>query len=140
MAMHATTLTCIKQIASVAKKHGIPLVIDNTFASPYYQNPLLLGSSISSLCPIPSTDSNQRPRCRHRDSFHHEIYQRSQRRSRRCPPLSQSYPPLPLSIPPKRSRRRSFPFRRLALLERNQDPFTAHATTWVERFTDRALA
>ncbi len=32
--------------ASVAKKHHLPLVVDNTFASPYLQNPLALGSEI----------------------------------------------------------------------------------------------
>ncbi len=31
---------------SVAKQHGIPLVVDNTFASPYLQNPLLLGADM----------------------------------------------------------------------------------------------
>jgi methionine-gamma-lyase len=32
--------------ASVAKTHQIPLVVDNTFASPYLQNPLSLGADI----------------------------------------------------------------------------------------------
>lgn len=32
--------------ASVAKKHKIPLVVDNTFASPYLQSPLILGAEL----------------------------------------------------------------------------------------------
>ena len=32
--------------ASVAKKHHLPLVVDNTFASPYLQNPLAIGADI----------------------------------------------------------------------------------------------
>lgn len=36
----------IKAAAAVAKKHGIKLVVDNTFASPYLQNPLDLGADI----------------------------------------------------------------------------------------------
>jgi methionine-gamma-lyase len=33
---------CVK----IAKKHGIPVVVDNTFATPYFQRPLELGASI----------------------------------------------------------------------------------------------
>ncbi len=36
----------IEMWASVAKKHGIPLIVDNTFASPYLQRPLNLGADI----------------------------------------------------------------------------------------------
>ncbi|MEQ1936110.1 MAG: PLP-dependent transferase, partial [Fimbriimonadaceae bacterium] len=36
----------IRAIASVCKKHGLLCVIDNTFASPYVQNPLDLGCDI----------------------------------------------------------------------------------------------
>jgi cystathionine gamma-lyase len=32
-------------VATVAKKHGIPLIVDNTFASPYLQLPLSLGAT-----------------------------------------------------------------------------------------------
>ena len=32
--------------ASLAREHGIPLVVDNTFASPYLQNPLKLGAHV----------------------------------------------------------------------------------------------
>ena len=32
--------------AGVAKKHNIPLIVDNTFATPYLQNPLHLGGDI----------------------------------------------------------------------------------------------
>ncbi len=32
--------------AAIAGKHKIPLILDNTFASPYLQNPLLLGADI----------------------------------------------------------------------------------------------
>ncbi len=32
--------------AGVAKKHNIPLIVDNTFATPYLQNPLHLGADI----------------------------------------------------------------------------------------------
>jgi len=36
----------IEACSSVAKKHGLTLVVDNTFASPYLQNPLDLGAGI----------------------------------------------------------------------------------------------
>ena len=36
----------IESIAKVAKKHGILLGVDNTFASPYLQNPMDLGANI----------------------------------------------------------------------------------------------
>lgn len=36
----------IEMLAKLAKKHGILSVVDNTFASPYCQNPLLLGVDI----------------------------------------------------------------------------------------------
>ena len=36
----------IEAISSITKKHGILLVVDNTFASPYLQNPLDLGADI----------------------------------------------------------------------------------------------
>lgn len=34
----------IAQITEIAKKHGIQVVVDNTFSSPYLQNPLELGA------------------------------------------------------------------------------------------------
>jgi cystathionine beta-lyase/cystathionine gamma-synthase len=40
-------ITDIKAVASIAKKHGLLSVIDNTFASPVNQNPLDLGIDIS---------------------------------------------------------------------------------------------
>ncbi len=36
----------IQQVAQIAHKHGIPLVVDNTFATPYLQQPLKLGADI----------------------------------------------------------------------------------------------
>ena len=39
-------LTDIRKIAEIAHKHEIPLVVDNTFSSPYLQNPLDLGADI----------------------------------------------------------------------------------------------
>lgn len=36
----------IAALAKAAKKHGILTVVDNTFASPYFQNPLSLGADI----------------------------------------------------------------------------------------------
>jgi methionine-gamma-lyase len=36
----------IEGCANIANKHGIPLVIDNTFATPYLQRPLELGAQI----------------------------------------------------------------------------------------------
>lgn len=36
----------IEAIATLAKKHGIKTIVDNTFASPYLQSPLLLGADI----------------------------------------------------------------------------------------------
>ncbi|MBS1730688.1 MAG: cystathionine gamma-synthase [Bacteroidetes bacterium] len=39
-------ITDIQAIASIAKKHGILVCVDNTFASPYLQNPITLGADI----------------------------------------------------------------------------------------------
>lgn len=39
-------VTDIKAASSVAKKHNILTVVDNTFMTPYYQNPLDLGADI----------------------------------------------------------------------------------------------
>ena len=39
-------VTDIAKIASQTKKHGLLLIVDNTFMSPYFQNPLLLGADI----------------------------------------------------------------------------------------------
>lgn len=36
----------IKKLADITKKHGILLIVDNTFLSPYFQNPLDLGADI----------------------------------------------------------------------------------------------
>ena len=36
----------IEKIAQICKKHGLLLIVDNTFLSPYFQNPLLLGADI----------------------------------------------------------------------------------------------
>lgn len=36
----------IKGCAAIAKRHGIPLVVDNTFPTPYYQRPFELGADI----------------------------------------------------------------------------------------------
>ncbi|MDV3293103.1 MAG: PLP-dependent aspartate aminotransferase family protein [Nitrososphaerales archaeon] len=36
----------IRRISRLAKGHGIPTVVDNTFASPYVQNPLDLGATV----------------------------------------------------------------------------------------------
>lgn len=36
----------IAKISAIAKKHGILLIVDNTFLSPYFQNPLCLGADI----------------------------------------------------------------------------------------------
>ena len=36
----------IEDCAAICKKHGLLLVVDNTFASPYLQNPLTLGADI----------------------------------------------------------------------------------------------
>lgn len=40
------TLTNIKAVADIGKKHGIPTVIDNTFMSPYLQRPMELGIDV----------------------------------------------------------------------------------------------
>lgn len=39
-------LTDISMVASIAKEAGVMLTVDNTFASPYLQRPLLLGADI----------------------------------------------------------------------------------------------
>ena len=39
-------VTDIARTAELAKKHGLLLIVDNTFMSPYFQNPLSLGADI----------------------------------------------------------------------------------------------
>ena len=39
-------VTDIEATAKIAKKHKLLLIVDNTFMSPYFQNPLLLGADI----------------------------------------------------------------------------------------------
>ena len=39
-------ITDIKAIADIAKRHGIKTIVDNTFATPYNQQPLTLGADI----------------------------------------------------------------------------------------------
>ena len=39
-------ITDIKKCAEIAKKHGLLLVVDNTFSSPYLQKPLDLGADV----------------------------------------------------------------------------------------------
>lgn len=40
-------VTDISELAKTAKKHGLLLIVDNTFLSPYFQNPLDLGADIA---------------------------------------------------------------------------------------------
>lgn len=40
-------VTDISELAKIAKKHGLLLIVDNTFLSPYFQNPLDLGADIT---------------------------------------------------------------------------------------------
>ena len=39
-------LVDIRSIAEIAHRHNLPVVVDNTFASPYFQQPLKLGADI----------------------------------------------------------------------------------------------
>ena len=39
-------VTDIAAVASVARRHNLLLIVDNTFMSPYFQNPLALGADI----------------------------------------------------------------------------------------------
>lgn len=39
-------VTDIRACAAIAKKHGAMLIVDNTFLSPYFQNPIALGADI----------------------------------------------------------------------------------------------
>jgi len=39
-------VTDIEELAKITKKHGILLIVDNTFMSPYFQNPLKLGADL----------------------------------------------------------------------------------------------
>lgn len=39
-------ITDLKGLASIAHKHNIPLVVDNTFCSPYLQRPIELGADV----------------------------------------------------------------------------------------------
>ena len=40
------TLIDIKKVADIAHSHNIPLIVDNTFCTPFYQRPLELGADI----------------------------------------------------------------------------------------------
>ena len=39
-------VTDIRSLSVIAKKHGLLLIVDNTFLSPYFQNPLALGADV----------------------------------------------------------------------------------------------
>lgn len=39
-------LVDIENVATIARRHGVALVVDNTFLSPYIQTPLTLGADI----------------------------------------------------------------------------------------------
>ena len=39
-------VTDIKRVSDIAKKHGLIVIVDNTFLTPYYQKPLSLGADI----------------------------------------------------------------------------------------------
>lgn len=39
-------ITDLKKMAEIAKKHNLYLIVDNTFATPYWQQPLTLGADI----------------------------------------------------------------------------------------------
>ena len=39
-------ITDIRKLAEIAKRHKLLLIVDNTFMSPYFQNPLVLGADI----------------------------------------------------------------------------------------------
>ncbi len=39
-------VTDLRKVASLAKEHGCLLIVDNTFLSPYFQKPILLGADI----------------------------------------------------------------------------------------------
>ena len=39
-------VTDIEAVSEITKKHGIYLIVDNTFLSPYFQNPLKLGADV----------------------------------------------------------------------------------------------
>jgi methionine-gamma-lyase len=43
----AMQVTDLRAVAEIAHAHGCPLVVDNTFASPYLQKPLDLGADVS---------------------------------------------------------------------------------------------
>jgi methionine-gamma-lyase len=40
------TITDLRACAKIAKKHNIPLIVDNTFSTPFFQRPLELGADI----------------------------------------------------------------------------------------------
>ena len=42
----ALTVLDIELFAKAAHAHGVPLIVDNTFLSPYFQNPLKLGADV----------------------------------------------------------------------------------------------
>ncbi|MCL2008144.1 MAG: O-acetylhomoserine aminocarboxypropyltransferase/cysteine synthase [Treponema sp.] len=46
MANPSSNLVDIEAISAIAHKHGIPVIVDNTFASPYYLRPLDMGADI----------------------------------------------------------------------------------------------
>lgn len=39
-------VTDLRQMASIAKEHNLLLIVDNTFLTPYYQNPIALGADL----------------------------------------------------------------------------------------------
>ena len=107
----------ISKIAEIAKRHGLYLIVDNTFLSPYFQNPL-----------------------KYRDPQRNEVPGRTQRYLSRIYRDKQRRSSGKTSVYHKDDRSRARTVRLLADLKRHQDSWNPHGAVPGECHQDRELA
>ena len=110
----------ISKIAEIAKRHGLYLIVDNTFLSPYFQNPLKLGADIVIHSGTKFLGGQR---------YLSRIYRDKQRRSSGK-----------TSVYHKDDRSRARTVRLLADLKRHQDSRNPHGVVPGECHQDRELA
>lgn len=113
-------ITDIAAVKDQLNGYAARLVVDNTFASPYLQSPLVLGGGRSS-------------------AFHHQVSRRALRRSRRGSSNQQRRNRRGRSLPPRRSRCHPLSFRRLPHHPRNQNAGSTHGPPLRQRRSPSTL-
>ena len=110
----------IEALAAVAHDAGALLVVDNTFASPYLQQPLTLGADVVR-------------------ALHDQVRRRPLRRRRRRPRRARPRPRRAGRLPPERHRRRARPVRRVPDPPRPEDARRADGPPLRQRRGGRRL-